>query len=90
MSQKKTSGNKLKEAGMKRVALKMGPSYEEYYNLHGEHEEVIDKVVGATLLADWKILEWTESSLALVYCGDQSDLTPEVISIAKKVFKEAW
>jgi hypothetical protein len=75
---------------MKRVALKMGPSYEEYYNLHGEHEKVIDKVVGATLLADWGIIEWTERSLALVYRGDPSDLTPEVVSIAKKVFKEAW
>lgn len=75
---------------MIRVALKMEPSYSEYYNNNGEHDEVIDKVVGATLLKDWSILEWTERSLALVYCGDQSDLTPEVISIAKKTFKNAW
>lgn len=76
--------------GMKRVALKMDPSYEEYYDLHGEHQKVEDAVTEATGLSDWAILRWTEHSLALVYCGDHSDLTPEIISIAKKVFKKSW
>lgn len=85
-----TSGNKLKEDKIKRVALKMGPSYSEYYNNNGEHERVIDAVANATGLLDWEILEWTEGSLALTYLGDPSDLTPEVITTAKKVFSKAW
>lgn len=85
-----TSDNKLKEDEIKRVALKMQSSYEEYYNLHGEHERVIDAVANATGLSDWGILEWTGRSLALTYLGDPSDLTPEVITTAKKVFRKAW
>lgn len=81
--------NKFNGDGMIRVALKSDLSYTQYYD-DEIHEEIIDKVVGATLLADWEILEWTERSLALVYTGEPSDLTPEVVSIAKKVFSKAW
>lgn len=90
-SKKVMPKNRLKEDdGMKRVALKMEPSYEEYYDLHGEHQKVKDAVTEATGLSDWEILEWTDNSLALVYDDDSSDLTPEIIAIAKNVFKKAW
>ena len=68
----------------------MGPSYEEYYDLHGEHQKVKDASTEATGLSDWGIMEWTERSLALTYFGVPSDLTPEIVATAKKVFKEAW
>lgn len=86
-----TSGNKLKESGIKKVALKSGGlSYSEYYDMNGEHDRVVDAVANATGLSDWEIIEWTERSLALTYLGDPSDLTPEIVSIAKKVFSKAW
>lgn len=87
----KTPDNKLKENGIKKVALKRdGLSYSEYYDMNGEHDRVVDAVANATGLSDWGIIEWTERSLALIYRGDQSDLTPEIVSIAKKVFSKAW
>lgn len=89
-SKKVMPKNRLKEAGIKRVALKMEPSYSEYYNNNGEHDRVISAVEEATGLSDWEILEWTDNSLALVYDDDSSDLTPEIIAIAKNVFKKAW
>lgn len=76
---------------MKRVALKSGGlSYSEYYDMNGEHDRVVDAVANATGLSDWRIIEWTERSLALTYFGDPSDSTPEIVSIAKKVFSKAW
>lgn len=89
-SKKVMPKNRLKEGGIKRVALKIEPSYSEYYNNNGEHDRVIAAVEEATGLSDWEILEWTDNSLALVYDDDSSDLTPEIIAIAKNVFKKAW
>lgn len=89
-SKKVMPKNRLKEDGIKRVALKMEPSYSEYYNNNGEHDRVIAAVEKATGLSDWEILRWTDNSLALVCDDDSSDLTPEIVAIAKKVFKKAW
>lgn len=72
-----------------RVAIESDLSYTQYYD-DEIHEEIIDAVVGATLLADWSVLRCAERSVALMYCGDPSDLTPKVISIAKNTFKKAW
>lgn len=88
--QKQTSDNKLKEDGILRIALKRSLSYSEYYDINGEHDRVVDAVANATGLSDWEILEWTDHSLALTYFGDPSDLTPDVVATAKKVFSKAW
>lgn len=58
--------------------------------MNGEHDRVVDAVANATGLSDWRIIEWNERSLALIYSGVPSDLTPEIVSIAKKVFSKAW
>lgn len=81
---KKTSGNKLKEHALKRVAL----LYSNKYYSREKLKEVEDAIIDATGLSDWNVREWTERSMILAYWGDPNDLTPELVATAKKIFKE--
>ena len=81
---KKTSGNKLKEHALKRVAL----LYSNKYYSKEKLKEVEDTIIDATGLSDWDVREWTERSMILAYWGDPNDLTPELVATAKKIFKE--
>lgn len=81
---KKTSGNKLKEHALKRVAL----LYSNGYYSKEKLKEVEDTIIDATGLSDWDVREWTERSMILAYWGDPNDLTPELVATAKKIFKE--
>ena len=87
---KKISDNRLKEGrNHNRVALRYAKSYEEFYD-DDKHNAVAKQVEDITGLPGWYVGEWGDGAIALVYSGDESDLTPEIVAIARNTFKKAW
>lgn len=87
---KKISDNRLKEGrNHNRVALRYAKSYEEFYD-DDKHNAVAKQVEDVTGLPGWYVGEWGDGAIALVYSGDESDLTPEIVAIARNTFKKAW
>lgn len=82
--------NILKEGrNHNRVALRYAKSYDEFYD-DDKHNAVAKKVEDVTSLPGWYVGEWGDGAIALVYTGDESDLTPEIVAIARNTFKKAW
>ena len=87
---KKISDNRLKEGrNHNRVALRYAKSYEEFYD-DDKHNAVAKQVEDVTGLQGWYVGEWGDGAIALVYSGDESDLTPEIVATARNIFKKAW
>ena len=87
---KKISDNRLKEGrNHNRVALRYAKSYEEFYD-DDKHNAVAKRVEDVTGLQGWYVGEWGDGAIALVYSGDESDLTPEIVATARNIFKKAW
>ena len=83
-------GNILKEGrNHNRVALRYAKSYEEFYD-DDKHNAVAKQVEDVTGLPGWYVGEWGDGAIALVYSGDESDLTPEIVATARNIFKKAW
>ena len=82
--------NILKEGrNHNRVALRYAKSYEEFYD-DDKHNAVAKQVEDVTGLPGWYVGEWGDGAIALVYSGDESDLTPEIVATARNIFKKAW
>lgn len=87
---KKISDNRLKEGrNHNRVALRYAKSYNEFYD-DDKHNAVAKQVEDVTGLPGWYVGEWGDGAIALVYSGDESDLTPEIVATARNIFKKAW
>lgn len=87
---KKISDNRLKEGrNHNRVALRYAKSYNEFYD-DDKHNAVAKQVEDVTGLPGWYVGEWGDGAIALVYSGDESDLTPEIVATARNTFKKAW
>lgn len=86
----KVSDNRLKEGrNHNRVALRYAKSYDEFYD-DDKHNAVAKQVEDVTGLPGWYVGEWGDGAIALVYTGDEIDLTPEIVAIARNIFKKAW
>ena len=82
--------NILKEGrNHNRVALRYAKSYNEFYD-DDKHNAVAKQVEDVTGLQGWYVGEWGDGAIALVYSGDESDLTPEIVATARNIFKKAW
>ena len=82
--------NILKEGrNHNRVALRYAKSYNEFYD-DDKHNAVAKQVEDVTGLQGWYVGEWGDGAIALVYSGDESDLTPQIVATARNIFKKAW
>lgn len=67
----------------------MQSPYNEFYD-DDKHNAVAKQVEDVTGLPGWYVGEWGDGAIALVYSGDESDLTPEIVATARNIFKKAW